>query len=145
MDLTLAGIGLAALVLFAIFHWRDYFRGIRAVLAFGGIILVAGAASGALGFNLLIKLVTWIEALLSDLTYAAIHLRAGAFVLFLFLGAWFAIDMHPKNKASRATGWVGLALAIVIIVGVPQLPWLQKVPPAVRNGVQNAQTTVQGH
>ena len=143
MNLTIAGIGAALLVIFAVFHFLRIFPTIRAVCAFAGVCLVAAAAAGAVGFDFVIVVVTWVENLLSDLTQWLLGVRIGALVLVIPLIAIFLHDLHPKNKAGQRTGWAGVALALVLIAGVAQIPVLSRIPGDLRTGVTNARTSIQ--
>jgi hypothetical protein len=143
MNLTIAGIGAALLVIFAVLHFLRIFPTIRAACAFAGVCLVAGAAAGAAGFDFVIVVVSWVESLLSDLTQWLIGVRIGALVLAIPLVIVFIHDMHPKNSASKRTGWAGIALALVMIAGVAQIPVLSRIPGDLRTGVTNARTSIQ--
>jgi hypothetical protein len=147
MNFTTGGIGAAALILFILFWKRDIFATFRLILAIVGVCLIASAAAGALGFNLLLTIVQWVENLLSDLTNALIGVRVGALLLLLVLGVEVFVSLHPKNKASKHAGWAGVGLVLVLLVGVSQLPALSHIPGDIRQGVSNAQTSVQsgGH
>ena len=147
MTITLGGLGVAFLVLWFLLHKAGKAPTTAAVLAFTGICLIAGTAAGAVGFDLLIKGVQLLENLLSDLTYLLIHQRVGALALVLICGFTFVMGLHPKNKADKKTGLAGIALALLLIVGVAQFPALNNIPAAVRNGVGNAQSSIQsgGH
>lgn len=140
MNLTIAGIGAALLVLFFVLHFLGIFATIRAACAFAGVCLIAGAAAGAAGFDFVTGIVAWVEGLLSDVTQWLVGVRIGALVLVIPLLAIFIHDMHPKNKAGKRTGWAGIALALVLIVGVAQIPALGKIPGDVRSGFQSVQT-----
>jgi hypothetical protein len=144
MNLTLGAIGLGLLVGWWVCHFLGIFATLRACAAFVGTCLIAGAATGALGFDIVIKAVTWVEGWISDLTYALVHVRAGGLVLLIIFGAIFLYDLHPKHNAGKRTGFAGIALALVLIVGVAQIPALNGVPSDVRTGVSNAQTATQG-
>lgn len=144
MTITLGGLGVAFLVLWFLLHKAGKASTTAAILGFTGVCLVAGSAGAAVGFNLLIKGVQLIENLLSDLTNLLIGQRVGALVLVLICGFTFVAGLHPKNKADKKTGLAGIALALLLIVGVAQFPALNNIPAAVRNGVGNAQTSIQG-
>ena len=144
MTITLGGLGVAFLVLWFLLHKAGRLPTTAAVLAFTGVCLIAGAAAGAVGFNLLIKGVQLLESLLSDLTNLLIGQRVGPLILVLICGFTFVVGLHPKNKADKRTGLAGAALALILIAGVAQFPVLNGIPASVRNGVGNAQTSIQG-
>jgi hypothetical protein len=144
MNASLAEIGAGLLVVFGVLYFLGVFTTIRAACAFVGICLVAGAATGSLGFDLVIRCVAWVESLISDLTHDLIHVRIGALVLLLVCGLIFLHDMHPKQGARKRTGWAGIALGLVMIVGVAQIPAVNHVPADVRSGVTNVQHSAGG-
>lgn len=139
MNATLAEVGAALLAVFAVCYFLNIFATIRAAAAFVGICLVASAATGSLGFDLIIRVLTWIEGLLSDLTGLLVGVRVGPLVLLVIFGAIFIHDLHPKNNAGKRTGWAGIALGLVMLIGVSQIPAVSHIPGDVRTGVQNAQ------
>ncbi len=144
MNATLAEIGAGLLALFALLQWQHILPTVRTFAGFVGVCLIAAGATGALGFDLVINLVKWVESLLSDLTNWLFHVRVGALVLVIFLGGFVLINLHPKNKTHKHTGLAAIALALVLLVGVAQIPALSNIPPSVRSGVSNAQSTVNG-
>lgn len=139
MNATLAEIGAGLLGVFAVCYFLRIFATLRAAAAFVGICLVASAASGALGFDLVIRLITWTEGLVSDLTGWLLGVRIGPLILLVITGAIFIHDMHPKNNAGKRTGWAGIALGLVMIVGVAQIPAVNHIPGDVRTGVSHVQ------
>lgn len=144
MNLSLAEWGVALLAVFGLCMWLKIFTAFRIFCGFVGTCLVAAAASGALGFDLVIKGVTLVESLLSDLTAWLFHVRAGALVLLIVLGGFTVYSIHPKNPTHRHAGLAAIGLALVLIVGVAQIPAVNGVPSDVRSGVGNAQTAVNG-
>lgn len=147
MNLTIAAIGGGLIVLFVVFHLLGILPTTRAAFVFAGICLVAGAAAGAAGFDFVIVLVTWVESLLSDITQWLIGVRLGPLILLIGSGAFFIHDLHPKHGAGKRTGWAAITLALVLIVGVAQVPALSHIPGDIQQGVNNARTSVQtgGH
>lgn len=143
MNLSIAGIGLACLVLFFLLHRKGALPTVRAVLALVGTCLIADAAAGALGFNLLLDAVRWVEDVLSWITLKVTGLAAGPLVLFLGLGFEVAWSLWPKNTTGKHTGWAAIGLVLVLLVGVAQFPALSHIPGDIRQGVQQAQTSFQ--
>jgi len=144
MNMTLAEIGAGLLAFDLLCHWLRIFATLRAIAGFVGVCLLAAAASGALGFDLLLKLVTFVESLISDLTGWLFHVRVGALVLVIVLGGFVLYNLHPKNTTHRHAGLAAIALALVLVAGVAQIPWLNNIPAGVRSGVGNAQSAVNG-
>lgn len=147
MNLSIAGIGLACLVLFFLLHRKDAAPTFRLVLALVGTCLIADAAASAMGFNLLLDVVRWIEGLLSWVTLHVIGIAAGPELLLLILGFEVVWALHPKHKTGKNVGWAAIGLVLVLLVGVAQFPALNHIPGDIRQGVDNARTSIQsgGH
>jgi len=125
------------LVLFGLFYWLNILPATRAILAFLGTILIAGA--GFVG-GVLTAVATWLANLGGSVSGWAFGVHAGGIIATIIIGVIFIHDLMPKHAAKKRTGWAGVVLAALIVSGVTGIPALSNVPGAVRNGVQNAQT-----
>jgi MFS family permease len=136
-SLSLSLIGAIMLVLFGVFYWLSVLATTRAILAFLGTILIAGA--GFIG-GALTTVATWLSNLGGSVSGWAFGVHAGGIIATIIVGVVFIHDLMPKKTAGKRTGWAGIILAALIVSGVTGIPALSNVPSAVRNGVQNAQT-----
>src|ERR1035441_3908084 len=134
-----AGLGVALLVAFLVFHYLGIFTTIRAVLAIIGLCLLGAAG---FGLNLLVVVTTWLQGLVGDITHWIFGVRFPA-ALFIILVLILIYDLHPKNKAGKRTAWVGVFVVLLMLGGVAGFPAVHNIPNDIRRGVENAQTAVQ--
>lgn len=129
MHLTVAETGVLCILLFGTFHYLGILAKARSVLAFLGAVAVG--LTGTIG-RLAGDLATWAEHMTGTVTAWAFGsaLAAG---LFIFLAVLLIHDLHPKKSAGMRTGYVALAVGILLVAGVAQFPALA---PAV-NGVRS--------
>ena len=138
-SLSATGLGVLMLVLFGVFYVLGIFATVRAILAFVGTCLI-----GTVGFlgGALHAIALWVSNLAASVTGWAFAAPVGGLVLVVIAGVIFIHDLHPKNSAGKRTGFAGIALALVLIAGVAQIPALNGIPASVRNGVGNAQSSI---
>lgn len=131
MNLTVSELGVLFLLLFGVFHFLHIFATIRAVLVFLGVVVVGN--SGFVG-RMLGDLGSWAQRTFGSITGWAIgvSLTAG---LFIVLGVIFAHDLHPKKGASKRTGWIGLALGVLVVAGVTGIPALAGLRGSIVHGL----------
>jgi hypothetical protein len=129
VHLTVAELGVLLLVLYGVFHYLRILATARAVLAFLGAVAVglAGTAGRIAG-----DLAGWAQHAVGSVTAWAfgVPLTAGLFIALVVL---LAHDLHPRKGASARTGYVALAVGILLVAGVSQFPALA---PAV-NGIRS--------
>jgi hypothetical protein len=132
--LSLAGIGVLCLALFAVMHWLTIFANIRAVIAFIGVCCI-----GAVGF---------VGRLLADVATWAAHIGGSAtgwgFGVAVPAVVFIVLALHPRHGATKRTGWIAIAVAALLIAGVAGIKSAESIPSAVRTGVTNARTIVPG-
>lgn len=135
-SLSLGAIGVIFLVLFAVFHYLGIFTTLRAILAFAGVCCL-----GLIGWfgHLLADIVTWGTHLGGTVTATAFGVGVPA-ILFIVLAVIFIHDLHPKNSASKRTGWIGILVAALLVGGVAGFSTLNSIPSTVRSVVSNAKT-----
>jgi hypothetical protein len=138
MKLTVPEVGVLFLLLFAVFHFLHIFTAIRAVLVFLGVVIVGSA--GFIG-RILGDIGTWAQHVFGSITGWAIGISlAGG--LFIILAIIFAHDLHPKKTAQPRTGWIGLALGVLVVVGVAGIPALGNLRTDILNAIGSAVGTV---
>lgn len=138
MSLTTPELGVLFLLLFAVLHFLGIFATTRAVLVFLGIVIVG--TTGFLG-RILGDIGTWAQNAFGSITGWALGVSFAA-GLFILLALVFVFDVHPKNKAGKRTGWIGIALGVLVVVGVAGIPALAGLRGAIVNLVGNAATAL---
>ena len=138
MHLTTSELGLLFLLLFGVFHFLGILPTVRAVLVFLGVVIVG--TTGFIG-RMLADVGTWAQNAFGSITGWAfgVPLAAG---LFIVLAIVFIFDVHPKNKAKKRTGWIGIALGILVVVGVAGIPALAGLRGMIVNLVSNTTTAI---
>ena len=127
MALTAAGVSALCLVFWLLFHWLGIFAKTRAVLALVAAIGIGGFLGAVLG-----RVVTWLTHLTGTVTAWALGVALPA-ALFLALATILIYDLHPKNGASRRTGYVALAVGAFLVAGVTGIPALAPLASALRS------------
>jgi hypothetical protein len=138
MTLTVPELGVLLLLVFGVLHFLHKLPTVRAVLVFLGI--VAAGTTGFLG-RMLGDIGTWAQNAFGSVTNWAIGapLAAGLFIVLLIV---YVHDIHPKNKAAPRTGWIGLALGVLVVVGVTGIPALAGLHAGIVNLLSNATTAI---
>jgi hypothetical protein len=129
MNLTVAELGVLLLVLFGLFHYLGVLAKTRAVLA-----LLAAAAVGLTGVigHLARNMADWAQQAVGSVTTWAFGATLSA-ALFIVLVVLLVHDLHPRKNASGRTGWVALAVGIMLVAGVSQFPALAPVVNGIRS------------
>ena len=129
--------GVISLVVGIVFYLLGIFPKVQAILAFVGTCIVTTGWFG----HILTKLVVFASNLLGTIIGKVFGIAvAGGVVLVIVLVIYFIHDLHPKNKASKRTFFVGVALAACLVAGISSFQALNGIPAGVRNGVGNAST-----
>lgn len=129
MHLTVAEMGVLLILLWGLFHYLAILAKTRAVLAFLGAASVG--LTGVVG-HLAGSLATWAQHAAGTVTAWAFGTTLSA-ALFITLTVLLIHDLHPRKAASGRTGYVALAVGILLVAGVSQFPALA---PAV-NGIRS--------
>lgn len=129
MNLTVAELGVLLLVLFGIFHYLRVLTQTRAILAFFGAVAVG--LTGTVG-RIAGSVAGWAQGMAGSVGHWAFGVSV-SFILFAVLAVLLIHDLHPKKQASARTGWVALAVGIMLVAGVSQIPALAPVVGAVRS------------
>jgi hypothetical protein len=129
MNLTVAELGVLLLLLFGVFHYLRILAGTRAVLAFLGAVAVG--LTGVVG-RIAGGIALWAQHAVGSVTAWAFGttLSAGLFIVLVIL---LVHDLHPKRSASARTGYVALAVGILLVAGVAQFPALAPVVNGIRS------------
>jgi hypothetical protein len=141
VNLTVAEMGVLCLVLFGLFHWLHILAKTRAVLALIGAVAigltgVVGRFAGAV--------MLWAQHAVGSVTAWAFGATLSA-ALFIVLAVLLIHDLHPKKSASGRTGYVALAVGILLVAGVAQFPALAPVVDGIRSllsGITNFVNTL---
>lgn len=138
MHLTVTELGALFLLLFAVTHYLGVGTTVRAVLAFLGVIAVGTA--GFLG-RIIGDVGGWAQSAFGSVTnwLIGVPLAAG---LFIVLGVIFLHDLHPKKTTQKRTGWIGIALGVLVVVGVAGIPALSGLRGAIVHGLGSAVSTI---
>jgi hypothetical protein len=127
MHLTVSELGALFLVLFGVFYWLSIFAKTRALLAFlGAVAIGSGGIVGHLFASISAALVHVGGSLSAWLFGGAI-----AGIGFIVAGVVFLHDMHPKQGASKRTGWIALLLGATLGAAAAAIPALTHVISAV--------------
>jgi hypothetical protein len=129
VNLTVAELGVLLLVLFGIFHYLRVLTQTRAILAFLGAVAVG--LTGTVG-RIAGAIADWAQQVTGNLGHWALGVSV-SFVLFVVLAVILLHDLHPKKTASARTGWIALAVGILLVAGVSQIPALAPVVGAIRS------------
>jgi hypothetical protein len=129
MHLTVPELGVVLLLLFGLFHWLNVLVKTRSVMAIFGVVAVG--LTGVVG-HLAAALVGWVLHAAGSITAWAFGVSASV-VLAIVLGALLIHDWHPKKGAKPRTGFVALAVGILLVAGVSQLPFLAPVVSGMRS------------
>lgn len=141
MYFTVAEMGVICLLLFALFHYLSILAKTRAVLA-----LLGGAAVGLTGVvgRLAGELAVWAQHAVGAVTTWAFGASVSA-LLFIALAVLLIHDLHPRKTASARTGYLALAVGILLVAGVSQFPALAPVAGGLRSflgGITNFVNTL---
>jgi hypothetical protein len=129
MHLTVAETGVLCILLFGIFHYLGILAKTRSVLAFLGAASVG--LTGTVG-RIAGGIAGWAQHMVGTITTWAFGVSLSA-ALFIVLAILLVHDLHPRKSASGRTGYVALAVGILLVAGVAQFPALA---PAV-NGIRS--------
>lgn len=129
MNFTVAEMGVLFIVLFGVFHWLGILAKTRAVLALLGA--VALGLTGTIG-RIAGDIAGWAQHAVGSVTSWAFGVSLSA-VLFIVLAVLLIHDLHPKKGASGRTGFVALAVGILLVAGVSQIPALAPFTDWVRS------------
>jgi hypothetical protein len=129
MSLTVAELGVLLLVLFGIFHYLRILTQTRAVIAFFGAVAVG--LTGTVG-RIAGAIAGWAQHVAGNIGHWAFGVSA-SFILFVILVVILAHDLHPKKSATARTGWIALAVGILLVAGVSQIPALAPLVGAIRS------------
>jgi hypothetical protein len=126
--LTVPELGVLLLLLFGVCHYLHILAKTRAVLAFLGTVAVG--LTGVVG-RVSADLATWAQHAVGAVTAWAFgaSLSVGLFVLVILL----VHDLHPKKSASGRTGYLAIAVGILLAAGVSQLPALAPLANGIRS------------
>jgi len=137
---TVNAIGVLALVLFGVFYWLGILPTTRAVLAFTGTCLVTtGFLAGAVD-----AVASWLTNIANSATGWATGIEVGGTALVIVTGVVFVHDLMPKHTAGKRTGWAGVLLAALLVIGASGIPALNNIPAGVRNAVASVQSVLGG-
>jgi hypothetical protein len=134
MKLTVPELGVLFLLLFGVLYWLGTWAKARAVLAFLGVVIVG--TSGFIG-RILADIGTWAQNTFGSVTGWALGTGFAA-GLFILLAIVLAHHLHPKGKAKKSTGWIALALGVLVAVGVAGIPALAGLRGAILSLTGNA-------
>lgn len=129
MHMTVAELGVLCILLFSLFHYLRILAKTRSVLALLGAASVG--LDGVVG-RLAGSLAGWAQRAVGSVTTWAFGVSLSA-ALFIVLAVLLIHDLHPKKNASARTGWVALAVGIMLVAGVSQLPALAPVASGIRS------------
>lgn len=129
MTFTVAEMGVIFLLLFGVFHYLGVLPKTRSLLAFLGACAVG--LTGTVG-RIAADLAGWAQHAVGSVTAWAFGtaLSAG---LFIALAVLLIHDLHPKKGAQGRTGWVALAVGILLVAGVSQFPVLAPAVSGIRS------------
>jgi hypothetical protein len=129
VNLTVAELGVLLLLLFGLFHYLGILAKTRAALALLGAVAVG--LTGTVG-RIAGGIAGWAQHVAGNLGHWAFGVSA-SFILFVALAVILVHDLHPKKYASARTGWVALAVGVLLVAGVSQIPALAPVAGAIRS------------
>lgn len=129
MNLTVAELGVLLLLLFGIFHYLRILAKTRSVLAFLGTVAVG--LTGTVG-RIAAGIADWAQHAVGSVTAWAFG-SAVSGALFIALIILLIHDLHPKKSASARTGYLALAVGVLLVAGVSQIPALAPVAGAIRS------------
>jgi hypothetical protein len=129
VNLTVADMGVLCLLLFGLFHWLRILATTRSVLALLGAVAVG--LDGVIG-RVAGDLAGWAQHTFGDVTSWAfgVPLAGGLFVILVIV---LIHDLSPKKSASARTGWIAVAVGILLVAGVSQFPALAPVASGIRS------------
>ena len=127
--MTVAELGVLLLVLFGLFHYLRVLAKTRSVLA-----LLGAAAVGLTGVVGRISgdIALWSERAAGDVTAWAFGASVSV-ALFVVLVVLLIHDLHPRKTASARTGYIALAVGILLVAGVAQFPALAPAVDWIRS------------
>lgn len=129
MHMTVADLGVLLLVLYGVFHYLRVLAITRAVLAFLGAVAVG--LTGTVG-RIAGDVAGWAQSAVGTVTTWAFGATLSA-ALFIVLAIVLVHDLHPRKGASARTGYLALAVGILLVAGVSQFPALAPVVEWVRS------------
>ena len=138
MKLTVSELGVLFLLLFGVFHYLGKFATLRAILVFLGVVAIG--SGGFLG-RILTDAGRWAQDIFGSLTNWAVGVPVAA-GLFIILVIIFLHDLHPKKTAKPRTGFVGLALGVLVVVGIAGIPALAHLHADILHGLGSAVSTI---
>jgi hypothetical protein len=140
VTLTVPELGALFLLLFGVLYFLGIFATTRAVLAFLGIVVVG--TSGFIG-RMLGDIGAWAQDAFGSVTGWAIGVPLAA-GLFIILGIVVVHDLHPKNSASKRTGWAAISLGVLVAIGVAGIPALSGLRGVILSLMGNATAAING-
>jgi hypothetical protein len=140
MTLTVPELGALFLLLFAVFHFLGILATTRAVLVFLGVVVVG--TSGFIG-RMLGDIGTWAQHAFGSVTNWAIGVPLAA-GLAIVVAIVVIHDLHPKNSATKRTGYLAIALGVFVAVGVAGIPALAGLRGVIVSLMGNATTAING-
>jgi hypothetical protein len=141
VNITVAELGVILLVLFGVFHYLGILATTRAVLAFLGAVAVG--LTGTVG-RIAGDLAGWAQHATGSVSQWAFGVPLSA-ALFIALIVLLAHDLHPRKPASGRTGYLALAVGILLVAGVSQFPALAPAVHGIRSllsGITNFVNTL---
>jgi hypothetical protein len=134
MKLTVSELGGIFLLLFGVFHFLHIFIKTRSVLVILGIVTVGSA--GFVG-RMLTDTGSWAQHAFSSVLGWAIGVPVAA-GLFIVLVILLVHALFPKNGAPKHTGWIALAVGVLIVAGVAGIPALG----GLRGGIDSVMSSI---
>ncbi len=136
MHMTVAELGVLLLVLYGVFHYLRVLATTRAALAFLGAVAVG--LTGTVG-RIAGDIASWAQHAVGSASNWAfgVPVAAALFITLVVLLAHdlhpLAHDLHPRKGTSARTGYLALAVGVLLVAGVSQFPALAPVVEWVRS------------
>jgi hypothetical protein len=138
MSLTVPELGVLFLLIFGVTLWLGVFPTTRAILGFLGVVAVG--TSGFAG-QIMADIGAWAQSAFGSLTgwIFGVPLAVGLFIILAFI---FIHDLSPKKTAGKRTGWVGIALGVLVVIGVAGFPLLAGLAGVIDSLLSNIVTAI---
>jgi hypothetical protein len=125
--ITVSELCVLFLLFWGLFHWLGIFAKTRVLLALLGVLGIGGFLGRAL-----VWAATWLQHVTGSITGWVFGTAVPA-ALFLVLAALLIHDMHPRNGATRRTGYLAFAVGAFLVAGVAGIPALSPVAGFLRS------------